>query len=981
MAEYIAAVLSDLGDDDALVAIGQGLGLLHVLARRLCALHQAQEGLHIVIGGVSRLASLHGALLEAGLHPRQLPPCITNEANAAARAKLYSKPGVLLITSRILVTDLLTQRLPGSSVASMLVWGAHRVAADSSEGFILRLYREQAPTGVVQAFTEDAEMLARGFNRLDALVRTLQLRSLRIQLWPRFQATVQDALQARPAEVVELGVAMSPAAARIQAAILRIIDGLLADLHSKTGLDVSALNADAALIEGFAAAVKRALAGAWARISLQAKDMIDDLGVMHKLLTYLLQYDALTFLKYVDSQRETSTWQSPDQMPAWLLMDGADELFEAAQSRVLQIKTWEHEVPAGCPPELLAAAPCEAAAGRAVPSTSVSGPVWIRDDSRRLPDGSTRPPHIRKAKLKVERPPKWAALVQVVNEALAQWHAVFGTAGAASDVPYGSAVLVLTRDARTADQLSDVLSIGPGDMLKSAADLWIRQSCSTSAPAQARWEAAAAAAAARGQALPTQAVRARVMWELGRRCSSGASGSGATEPLAASAASASQEWAAAVSAAALGGGEPAAGAATELELGDVHAAWVARPHAAVYSAHAVRAQPCLLGELRPAFIVLYDPTPYLIRACELYKALHLGKRPLRVYTLSYENSVEQRAFGVAVAQERTAFERLIDAKALMTLPAPTSAEAAAAAQAAAAATATARTPRHRAGQDADWAAAMAGQPAAAAAAVASDSRAQAAALKFCGVRDQGKRRVVVDMREFRSKLPSLLHQAAMHVVPVTLEVADYVLSPELAFERKSPADLVQSLQSGRLYTQAAVLCREYKSPALLIEFDDKAWGFHNRSELSRDVSSAALVSKLVLLMRSFPRLRIVWTQSPRDTVQIFGALKQAMDEPDTDTAVAVRVLRTGRQDASSAAAPGASSATGTRAGQGAVQNDTGLDLLRRLPGITEGNLPVLLQHIDCVMELLELPEAALQEILGAEHGSTLHAFLHQELGA
>ena len=713
MAEYISAVLSDLADDDALVVIGQGLGLLHVLARRLCALHQAQAGLHIVIGGVSRLASLHSALLEAGLHPRQLPPCITNEANAAARAKLYSKPGVLLITSRILVTDLLTQRLPGSSVASMLVWGAHRVAADSSEGFILRLYREQAPTGVVQAFTEDAEMLARGFNRLDTLVRTLQLRSLRIQLWPRFQATVQDALQARPAEVVELSVAMSPAAARIQAAILRIIDGLLADLHSKTGLDVSALNADAALIEGFAAAVKRALAGAWARVSLQAKDMIDDLSVMHKLLTYLLQYDALTFLKYVDSQRETSSWQSPDQMPAWLLMEGADELFEAAQSRVLQIKTWEHEVPASCPPELLAAAPCDAAAGRAVPSAAVSGPVWIRDDSRRLPDGSTRPPHIRKAKLKVERPPKWAALAQVVGEALAQWHAVFGAAGVASDVPYGSAVLVLTRDARTADQLSDVLSTGPGDMLKSAADLWIRQSCSASAPAQARWEAAAAAAAARGQALPTQAVRARVMWELGRRCNSGA-----TETLAASAASASQEWTAAMSAAALGGGDAAAGIAAELDLGDVHAAWVTRPHVTVYSAHALRTQPCLLGELRPAFIVLYDPTPYLIRACELYKALHLGKRPLRVYTLSYENSVEQRAFGVAVAQERTAFEKLIDAKALMTLPAPTSAEAAAAAQAAAAATATARTPRHRAGQDADWAAAMAGQPAAAAATAA-----------------------------------------------------------------------------------------------------------------------------------------------------------------------------------------------------------------------------------------------------------------------
>ncbi len=38
-------------------------------------------------------------------------------------------------------------------------------------------------------------------------------------------------------------------------------------------------------------------------------------------------------------------------------------------------------------------------------------------------------------------------------------------------------------------------------------------------------------------------------------------------------------------------------------------------------------------------------------------------------------------------------------------------------------------------------------------------------------------------------------------------------------ERKSLSDLIGSLNSGRLYNQAVAMCRTYKHPVLLIEFD------------------------------------------------------------------------------------------------------------------------------------------------------------------
>ncbi len=77
--------------------------------------------------------------------------------------------------------------------------------------------------------------------------------------------------------------------------------------------------------------------------------------------------------------------------------------------------------------------------------------------------------------------------------------------------------------------------------------------------------------------------------------------------------------------------------------------------------------------------------------------------------------------------------------------------------------------------------------------------------------------MLVDMREFRSKLPSLLFQADLAVLPITIEVGDYVLSPDVCVERKSVSDLIGSLASGRLHNQSKALTKLYKVPVLLIE--------------------------------------------------------------------------------------------------------------------------------------------------------------------
>lgn len=65
----------------------------------------------------------------------------------------------------------------------------------------------------------------------------------------------------------------------------------------------------------------------------------------------------------------------------------------------------------------------------------------------------------------------------------------------------------------------------------------------------------------------------------------------------------------------------------------------------------------------------------------------------------------------------------------------------------------------------------------------------------------------------------MIHKEGIEIIPVTLVIADYILTPDIAVERKSVPDLIQSFKSGRLHQQAENLCRYYDVPILLIEFD------------------------------------------------------------------------------------------------------------------------------------------------------------------
>ncbi|WP_292000238.1 ERCC4 domain-containing protein [Caldivirga sp.] len=114
---------------------------------------------------------------------------------------------------------------------------------------------------------------------------------------------------------------------------------------------------------------------------------------------------------------------------------------------------------------------------------------------------------------------------------------------------------------------------------------------------------------------------------------------------------------------------------------------------------------------------------------------------------------------------------------------------------------------------------------------------------------------------------SALKELGCSVLVSTLTVGDYVVSSEVAVERKRTMDLINSIIDGRLFQQASNLIESYQEPYIIIEGD--LWS----TVSMRGISRGALIGALVKVSRS--GLRILWARDERDTAQALYSLALA----------------------------------------------------------------------------------------------------------
>lgn len=337
----------------------------------------------------------------------------------------------------------------------------------------------------------------------------------------------------------------------------------------------------------------------------------------------------------------------------------------------------------------------------------------------------------------------------------------------------------------------------------------------------------------------------------------------------------------------------------------------------------------VLEEVRPRYVIMYEPDAAFIRRVEVYRSSH-DDRNVRVYFMYYGGSVEEQRYLSAVRREKDAFTTLIKEKGNMAVTLTLDGAAA--------------DPQEQFLRTVNTRIAGGGRLAA----------------------TSEPPRIVVDVREFRSSLPSLIHGRSNIVVPCMLTVADYVLTPNICIERKSVRDLISSFKNGRLFNQAETMLLHYKHPMLLIEFEQNksftldTFGTDHTTALSTASNPQDLQSKLALLTLAFPRLKIIWSSSPYQTADIFDELKKQQEEPDPIKAVQIGLVA--GEDPSDQSF-----------------NQTPQDMLRAVPGMTEKNLSRITLEVANVAEVSNLTEKELDVMVGKEAGRQVYRFFNRSV--
>lgn len=137
-------------------------------------------------------------------------------------------------------------------------------------------------------------------------------------------------------------------------------------------------------------------------------------------------------------------------------------------------------------------------------------------------------------------------------------------------------------------------------------------------------------------------------------------------------------------------------------------------------------------------------------------------------------------------------------------------------------------------------------------------------------------RIVVDERERNSGIPELLKKAGAVIDFAQLSVGDYIVSPEMAVERKTVRDLVSSIYDGRLFLQCSQLCKHYPRPLVVIQGN-----IAELAEIPDDIEEKYVrrlaermplaYSALAAVITEF-RIPIIHTPSADQTAQLLVAL-------------------------------------------------------------------------------------------------------------
>ena len=190
--------------------------------------------------------------------------------------------------------------------------------------------------------------------------------------------------------------------------------------------------------------------------------------------------------------------------------------------------------------------------------------------------------------------------------------------------------------------------------------------------------------------------------------------------------------------------------------------------------------------------------------------------------------------------------------------------------------------------------------------------------------------VYADSREGNSKVIRHLTEMEIDVKVQSMAVADYQVSDEVAIERKTAKDFVDSLIDKRLFKQARELSEEFKRPLMILEGDDLYAGMVNANAIRGALASIAIDFGI----------SIIPTRNAQDTAAMIKRIA-VREQNGERTPIQIR---TDKKPLSLL--------------------EQQLFIVESLPNIGPVNAKNLLEHFGSVANILNASEVELQEVDG-----------------
>ncbi|KAI5961113.1 rad16 [Candida margitis] len=926
--KYQQEVLEEMLVKDALLVLGRGLGwesitgnLLYSLSSPFVQLSKTQKKKSLVFllnakdSEIIRLSEELDDLSWINDDNGNRFVTVSGESQSSKRKLIYSEGGIISITPRVLVVDILSGILDVNDITGLFVLHAERIKETSNDAFIISLFRDKNEWGFIKAFSDEPESFT-GFTPLATKLKVLRVAN--VILWPRFHVTVTQSFQYHKKKdskrfVTEINTQMSYKMNKIQAALLSCIQACLGELkrHNPT-LATEYWDMENIHDPHFIRVIRISLDPQWHRLTYTTKQLMNDLAILLELLENLVTLDSMAFYQVVKNIVDVNLKQTVvgmnRSMSPWLNLDESQTVIEYAKERALGKYNGEYileELPKWNQLGILID---DILHEKLSNNTENHGKILIMCSSRKVANQLNKIlTTMKERKQGVNR--HFSCRSYMVSK-LRDY------------LQYKEISSLVNKIANELDHTEDE----NGGASKETEITVSKTFSRNGQPVSKRRRTRGASVVARVHKLHTggnggvddnsdELENENIIDLLDEDVNEVVEG-GLLDDL--------------------------------VSPNELNFDWINSDDQILVQVYNDKHDASFLEELSPSHVIMYEPDLSFIRRIEIYQAIS-SNNPAKVYFMYYGNSVEEQKHLLRIKKEKDAFTRLIREKANLSKHFETADD-------------NVKFQTHKS------------QVVNTRIAGGARFRTEDDEMRVVvDVREFGSSLPNLLYKIGIRVVPCMITVGDYIVSPrICIERKSI---PDLIGSFKSGRLYNQCEQMFKHYDLPVLLIEFDENKSFSLETFSESKFIKTKANLTKPSTAIDtklrqnLQSQIFSLLYSFPKLKIIWSSSPYETAQIFLELKANQEEPDVGIALDKGVNK-------NLITQGGGSG-GTNDGGPAILNDDPIDFIQNVPGINNSNLYKVVQRVENIVELVKLSQDEFIDLLGVENGRKAYTFFNR----